>query len=180
MNWAHVHLVLTHIPVVGIGFGVVLLALAWWRKSPELLRVGLGALVLVTIATLLVFLTGEPAEEMVEDLPGVAEQLIDRHAEVAKLALLAGGLVGVVALIGLLRYWYATTMPGVYIAVLLVLTTVTGGAMAWTANLGGQIRHPEIRIARHITAQEDEENQGFWRKSRSRIHQGEEDKDEDR
>ena len=42
MNWAHVHLMLSHLPVVGTIFGVLLLLLALLRKSEELKRVSLG------------------------------------------------------------------------------------------------------------------------------------------
>jgi len=46
MNWAHVHLLLNHLPVVGTFFGVLLLLLALLRKSEELKRVSLGVFVL--------------------------------------------------------------------------------------------------------------------------------------
>lgn len=42
MNWAHVHLSLNHLPVVGTFFGVLLLLLALLRKSEELKRVSQG------------------------------------------------------------------------------------------------------------------------------------------
>jgi hypothetical protein len=83
MNWAHIHLSLNHLPVVGIIFGVLLLLLALLRKSEELKRVSLGVFVLTALLALPVYFTGEPAEEVVEHVPGVAESLIGRHENAA-------------------------------------------------------------------------------------------------
>jgi hypothetical protein len=38
-----------------------------------------------------VYFTGEPADELVENLPGVAESLIDKHKYAALFALLMAG-----------------------------------------------------------------------------------------
>ena len=76
MNWAHVHLMLNHIPVVGIGFAILLLAVAVVRRSHELTNVALVFVILVSLWAIPAYLTGEPAEEVVEDLPGVSEELI--------------------------------------------------------------------------------------------------------
>jgi hypothetical protein len=79
MNWAYVHLALNHLPVIGAIFGVLLLLLALLRKSEELKRVSLGVFVITALLALPIYFTGEPAEEVVEHLPGVAEPLIERH-----------------------------------------------------------------------------------------------------
>jgi uncharacterized membrane protein len=145
MNWAHVHLLLSHLPVIGTIFGVLLLLLALLRKSEELKRVSLGVFVLTALISLPVYFTGEPAEEMVEHLPGVAESLIDRHKDAALFALLMAGAAGIVALAGLILFRRSERLPGWVVAVALVLSFATSGLMGWAANLGGQIRHTEIR-----------------------------------
>jgi hypothetical protein len=83
MNWAHVHLMLSHLPVVGTIFGLLLLLLAQLRKSEELKRVSLGIFVLTALLALPVYFTGEPAEKVVEHLPGVTEPLIEEHENAA-------------------------------------------------------------------------------------------------
>jgi hypothetical protein len=145
MNWAHVHLMLSHLPVVGTIFGVLLLLLALLRKSEELKRVSLGIFVLTALLAPPVYFTGEPAEKVVEHLPGVAEPLIERHENAALFALLMAGGAGAVALAGLILFRRAEKLPGWIVAVTLVLSLATSGLMGWTANLGGQIRHTEIR-----------------------------------
>lgn len=145
MNWAHIHLLLNHLPVVGTIFGVLLLLLALVRKSEELKRVGLGVLVLAALIALPVYFTGEPAEKVVEHLPGVAEPMIERHENAALFALLMAGGAGVVALAGLILFRRAEKLPRWIVAATLVLSLATSGLMGWTANLGGQTRHTEIR-----------------------------------
>jgi hypothetical protein len=116
MNWAHVHLLLGHLPVIGTIFGVLLLLLALLRKSEELKRVSLGVFVFTALIVLPVYFTGEPAEEVVEHLPGVAEPLIERHENAALFALLIAGVTGIAALIWLIIFRRAERLPGWVVA----------------------------------------------------------------
>lgn len=144
MNFVHWHLLLNHLPVMGTAFGVLLLLLATVRRNDELKRLSLWVFVLAALAALPAYLTGEPAESVVEHLPNVAENLIERHESWALISLLATGLTGVAALAGWFAYRRAERLPNWLTAGALALALVTSGFMAWTANLGGQIRHPEI------------------------------------
>jgi len=169
MNWAHVHLMLSHLPVVGTIFGVLLLLLALLRKSEELKRVSLGIFVLTALLALPVYFTGEPAEEMVEHLPGVTEPLIERHENAALFALLMAGSAGAVALAGLILFRRAEKLPGWIVAATVVLSLATGGLMGWTANLGGQVRHTEIRAG--FTAPVETETEGKQKKEKEEDHE---------
>ncbi len=169
MNWAHVHLALSHLPVIGAIFGVLLLLLALLRKSEELKRVSLGVFVITALLALPVYFTGEPAEEVVEHLPGVAESLIERHENAALFALLMAGGAGVVALAGLILFRRAEKLPGWIVAATLVLSLATSGLMGWTANLGGQIRHTEIRAG--FTAPAETETEGKQKKEKEEGHE---------
>jgi putative effector of murein hydrolase LrgA (UPF0299 family) len=145
MNWAHVHLMINHLPVIGSIFGVLLLLFALLRKSEELKRVSFGVFVFTALLALPVYFTGEPAGEVVEHLPGVAESLIEEHEDAALFALLMAGATGVVALAGLILFRRAERLPGRIVGAVLVLSLATSGVMGWTANRGGRIRHTEIR-----------------------------------
>lgn len=101
MDAAHWHLVLTHIPVVGIVFALLLLAVALVTTNQGVRWLGLAAVVMVAALALPTYLTGEPAEEVVERLPGVSERVIDRHQDAATTAFVAVEVVGVLALAGL-------------------------------------------------------------------------------
>jgi len=144
MNGAHLHLVLNHLPVLGVGFGLLLLLAARLRRSAELTRAALVVFVLAAGAAGTAYLTGEPAEEAVEGLAAVTETAIEQHEEAATVALVLTGLLGAGALLGLVGFRRQALPPGWFTSAALIGALVAGGSMAYTANLGGQIRHPEI------------------------------------
>jgi hypothetical protein len=59
-------------------------------------------------------------------------------------ALIAGGLLGVIALGALVR-WRRTPVPGGATLAITLGTLVVGGLMAYVGLLGGCIRHTEVR-----------------------------------
>jgi hypothetical protein len=144
MNWVHIHLLLNHLPVTGIVLAIPILAWGIGRRSEEVTRVALALLAALATATIVVYFTGEPAEEAVEGLAGVSESLLERHEEAAVLATAAFTAIGALALGGLIRFRRGP-IPRRFAAVLLVLALIPAAMVGWTANLGGQIRHTEVR-----------------------------------
>ena len=144
MNPAHLHLILNHIPVLGTAFGMALIAWALVRKSDELKRVSLGVFVIIALLAIPAYLTGEPAEEIVEHLPGVNEASIEEHEDAAKFAFAGVLLLGAAALGGLIVFRRGKPTPAWAAVVALALSIVVFAMMVRTANLGGLIRHPEI------------------------------------
>jgi hypothetical protein len=144
MNWAHIHLMINHFPVIGMIFTVLLLLYALMKKSEELTKAALGAFVLIALMTIPVYLTGEAAEDTVKKLPGVTETLIGRHEEAASVALTLMMVAGISSLAVLLLF-RSRPLPKWFMIVILVLAFATSSVMGLTANLGGLIRHTEIR-----------------------------------
>ena len=144
MNWAHIHLMLNHIPLLGTVFGLALLAWGMFRHDPSLQRAALVTFVVTALAAVPVYLTGEPSEDVVERLAGTAKAAIETHQEAALTALIGIELLGAIGMAGLLlsrmRRAGATLMRGAFLVAI-----VAAGLMAWTANLGGRIRHAELR-----------------------------------
>jgi hypothetical protein len=147
INWAHVHLMINHFPVVGVLGGILLLGYALARKSAELRMVSLGVFVLIALITIPVFLTGEGAEGVVKKIPGVTETYIGRHEELAELSLVLMEILGGLALTGLIWLKRKGTIPLFIMILVLVISLITAAVVGFTANLGGQIRHTEIRDA---------------------------------
>lgn len=145
MNMIHLHLMLNHIPVVGIPITIFILLAGLYMKERSVINVGLVLAVIIALASIPVYLTGEEAEKAAEKLPGVSEALIEEHEEVAKpafvLMLVSGGLALASIATGRVR---RDLLPKAVVAAVVGLL-ISGGLMAWTANLGGKIRHPEIR-----------------------------------
>ena len=144
MNSAHIHLLLNHIPVLGTFLALALLLASLPRHNVPRTRSALWLLVVLGIVTVGVFLSGEPAEDAVEGLAGVSEPLIESHEEAALASTIALGTLATFAVSALL--WFRRrTLPRWVMLGSLAATMIVAGMMAWTANLGGQIRHTEIR-----------------------------------
>jgi len=101
--------------------------------------------VLLAIMTVPVFLTGEGAEKVVKNLPGVTEAFIGRHEEMAELSLVLIEALGIASCAGLIFFRRSATIPKWFLALVLVLSISAAAVVGLTANLGGQIRHTEIR-----------------------------------
>lgn len=125
-------------------FAFLLLVFALVRRSDDARIMSLAALVFVALVSLPVYFTGDAVEDQVEKLPGVSEAVIDRHKDAAAVALAGAEVLGAIGLAGLVLV-ARRGMPRWFIPVTLALTIVSGGLMGWTGNLGGQIRHTEIR-----------------------------------
>ncbi len=147
MNAAHLHLALNHLPVVGSLFVVLLLGWALFRRSDELLRTALGGIVLVTMLCFPAYFTGEPAEELVRNIPGITAEPVKAHEEAAEKAFTVLFVVGVAAL-GVLVWRRRQPIPRWVGGSLLAALIAAGTMLGWTANLGGKIRHPEITAER--------------------------------
>ena len=145
MNLVHLHLALNHVPVLGVVFGLALLAFAAVKKSRELTRVSLGLFVLVALLTSPAYLTGEPSEDAVEYLPGVSKPIIEQHETAAGVAFGGVAVLGVAGLVGLLLSRGNREISNWMRPATITLAIIASGLMFWTANLGGQIRHTEIR-----------------------------------
>ena len=145
MNPAHLHLIFNHFPIVIpiIGFLVMLVGFA--IRSELLKRTAFGLFILGALFTLPAFGTGEDAEELIENLPGIEEKYIESHEEAAEIfAYLSYGL-GVFSLIGFWANWKQKSLANsISIAVLLFAVVVLFFAKE-AGTTGGEIRHPEIR-----------------------------------
>lgn len=144
MNIVHLHLLLNHVPVVGAALGAVLLAYAVIRHSSEVAKLTLTLFAMLAVVTVAVFFTGEPAEEAIEHLPGFSDAIVEQHEELALLSTIAFVGLGAFGLTALV-YFRRRLLPRWVAATGLALSLTISGMMAVTANLGGQIRHSEIR-----------------------------------
>jgi len=145
VNWAHVHLMINHVPVIGVPGAIILFLYALARKSEDVKIVSLGVFMLIALLTIPVFFTGMGAENVVKNLPGVTETYIGRHEEVADLAVTLMAILGVASLAGLFITGRSGAIPKWLTASVLILAVATAAVVLLTANLGGQIRHTEIR-----------------------------------
>ena len=144
VNVAHLHLLLNHFPVIGtvVAFGLFLLSLV--RRNDSLTRVSYEVLFVIALLTLPVYMSGTAAQAALLGQAGVSEPAMTAHQDAALLAFTIMEITGAIAWLGL---WQFRRMPrpAAWVSpAILLLTTVTIVLMTSAANVGAEIRHPEI------------------------------------
>ena len=153
MNLAHLHLVLNHFPIIGTVIGLGLFVVSCARKHDDLKRASLLVLAAVALLALPTFFSGIGAQAAIRRDPDVSAVLIERHEGAAILALVFMEIAGALALVGLWHRHQAVAgkrwswnLMGI-----LLFSVVAAGLMARVGTTGGEIRHPEIRLAQEVS-----------------------------
>ena len=147
MNLAHIHLVMNHVPTIGSVAALGALLLGYVRRNDHLKHVGLEALFIVALLTLPVYVSGAAGYFEIRDRPGVSIDAMKIHQDVALFGFSWMMIAGFVAWSALWT-WRRHGRPGrglVPAATLLLVIALV--VMGRAANLGGEIRHPEITAA---------------------------------
>jgi len=152
MDWPHLHLALNHVPVLGSIFITLLLTAGLLKKSDELKRMSLCWFVSLMALAIPIKFTGDFAYDATQGAPWLNDQLAAAHEQSADQATTAIFLLGIVAGLGMFLGRKGKPVPNWVYPAVLVLALITFGLMARAANLGGQIRHEEIRGALPLSA----------------------------
>ena len=169
MDATHIHLMLTHFPIIGIIIGIGILIYGQSSKNDSIKKVALSTFIIMSLLTIPVFLTGEEAEESVEHLAGVSENIIEEHEELAEKAIWLMGLLGVFSLASFYAIVKELSFSKTVILITLLISLATFGLFAKVGNLGGQIRHSEIRDG----------NASYEEGDRNREYEEDDDDDDD-
>jgi uncharacterized membrane protein len=135
MSQVHLHLLITHLPVFGSLLGALVLGYGLWVKSNQTKNAAYFIFIISAMGASIAYLTGEGAEEAVENIQTVSENMIKLHEDAAMVALISLIALGVLSLVALIKR--------LSVAVL-ISSLVSFGLVARTGYLGGQIRHTEI------------------------------------
>src|SRR5262245_63183565 len=150
MNFAHLHLMLNHFPIIGTVVGFVLVLVSRTTKRDELNQAGLGALFIMALLTLPIFVTGAFAEGAVNN-PEVST-LLEKHKDAALLAFVFMEITGILAWLGLWQSRRFSHPARWNRSSVLFLSVVTLVLMMRTGTIGTGIRHPEVRSDEENTA----------------------------
>lgn len=145
MNNAHWHLVLNHLPVVGLLIGTLILIAGLLMKKSEVKLTALAVLVFTALTSIAAFYTGEGAEEVVENIAGISETLIHNHEEAAEIFFTVTLILGSLSLLAFILEFKKLRFAK-YAIYLVLLVALSDGILAKNVGTsGGEIRHSEIR-----------------------------------
>ena len=154
--WSHVHIMLNHLPTVGFVFALVFYIAALILNNVVMKRVSLTLFVICAILGVPTFVTGNAAmwavTESIKDKAVIdtTKALINEHRDFALFSLFALAFTGVTSWLQLWRYRHLGRFSNGWLGVILVLALITLGVLAETGHRGGQINHPEIRMAGEV------------------------------
>jgi predicted membrane channel-forming protein YqfA (hemolysin III family) len=143
---------LNHLPVVGLGFVVILNIIAFVRKSNELKKLSLWFYFLIGIFAIPVYLTGEGTEEVLYTYPGFHEGMTETHETIALYFLIVMSIVAAISIVGLYfsniseKHFQKFT---IFVFILALLASVLALDTAYT---GKKLRHPEIEQGKYKPA----------------------------
>lgn len=145
MDASHIHLLSNHVPILGVFFGIIVLIFGMNRQSPPTMAAAYLVFIISALVGLAAYFSGEGAEHIVENLPGVTHDAIEEHEEVALYTLISYIVLAIFSLIGLIRSKNHYQRIRKLAIIILVLSVISFGVAAVTGYLGGQIRHTELR-----------------------------------
>lgn len=151
MNGAQLHLLVNHLPVLGAAFAAALLAAGLVLRKDEVAKAGLWAVIVAALTSLPAYYSGEGAEDLLKSLALPLKPFLHDHEEAAEKALAAALVMGA-ASAGVLLRMRARGFSRNAAAVALAFVLPALGLMAWTAHLGGQVRHTELRSGEAMPA----------------------------
>lgn len=150
MNAAHYHIVLTHIPLMGIVSGFCLILAGIAINNTTLKKSALCFFIVSAIIAVSVYLTGEKAMMVLTRFdPTIPMEPIEQHEEMAALALGASSILGFVSLVFVIIFRGERQFKNGFALIITVLSLIAIALTGYTANLGGKIRHPEIHTSHH-------------------------------
>lgn len=144
MDQTHLHLLITHLPIFGSLLATLVLGYGMWKKSNTTITASYYLLIIAALGAAIVYFTGEGAEETVENLQGVSENVIELHADFAQYALIALIAVGLASVAGVYGSMTKSSFAKPIAITTLFLALIAFALVARTGYLGGQIRHTEI------------------------------------
>ena len=147
MSLSHLHLVMNHVPTVGAAAALGLLLLGYVRRNDHLKHVGLELLFVIALLTLPVYVSGVAALYEMRERPDISVDAMRIHQDAALAGFVVAELAGFVAWIALWQWRRRGHPARGLVAAATVLLIMTLAIMGRAANLGGEIRHEEIRAA---------------------------------
>jgi hypothetical protein len=152
INLPHLHLLMNHVPTVGTVVALGLLLLGMARRNEHLRHAALEIFFIIALATLPVYLTGVAAQLQIQSRPDVSREAIAAHHDAALLAFILMMLTGFLAWLALWQFRRHGRSGRSTIGGVLLLAVLTLAVMAPAASVGGEIRHPEIKLDENAVA----------------------------
>ncbi len=147
----HLHVALNHVALIGLAVAIIPLMIGLIRKDRGALLSGLLIVLICGLSIPVVTETGDGASARLltgdagVQLDGVSMAFLKEHEERADVAAVFVYIATALAAAGLLAMRIKPRHQYKLAAVVLTGCIICTALLVWTAEAGGQIRHPEFR-----------------------------------
>jgi uncharacterized membrane protein len=151
-RWPYVHMILNHVPTVGFVFAIAYFVVALVTDNDLMKRATLVLFVICSVVGVPTYVSGTATMWALTQpvIPEISKAVINAHRDMALWTLFGLAFTGAAAWIELWRYRYVGRFSKTSLTVVMLFAVVTLAIMAETGHRGGQINHPEIRVATEI------------------------------
>lgn len=149
---AHLHVLLNHIPIIGLPIMAALLIWGLVRREDAVIRVALIGTIIVALGTWGVDLTGDPAIDDIRHADWYQRQVVHTHEEAGDKTNILAIVAGVAALATLVIARGGKPIARTIAFVTLMLLVAAAIAAAWAGWEGGKIRHTEFELTPAVAA----------------------------
>jgi uncharacterized membrane protein len=137
-------MVFNHFPIIGLFFGIGILAYGIIKKQTILVNTAYVIFIVCMIMAKATMMTGEGAEEIVEEL-GISKEIIHEHEEIAETFMKVLYVLGILSILGLVANVKKHAKASIVSYVVLILAIGAAVLSKSVGTSGGEIRHTEIR-----------------------------------
>jgi len=145
MDTTHLHLLLNHVPTIGFVVALGFYIVSFIGKSDHLKQASLVLMVGIAFLTIPTYVTGNAAWNHIQNMDEMHQTAAETHEGAAFLAMVAIQITGALAFLGLWSLRRTGELSSAATAVIFIFAVVSFVLVAGAANLGGEIRHTEIR-----------------------------------
>ena len=154
MNDAHLHMVVNHFPIIGTILAIGILTAGLLNKNQSIINTAYVLFIIGAVFGILSMNTGEGAEEMVENMPGIGWEIIHDHEELAEKMALLLNVLGLLSIIALYLNYKKNTKEKLVSLFILAIGIASLFVIQKVGTSGGEIRHTEIRASSQNTSAE--------------------------
>jgi asparagine N-glycosylation enzyme membrane subunit Stt3 len=158
MDGLQLHLLTNHLPIIGTLAALLVVVVGMIRKNDGAITTGLIVYVVMALAVVPAYLSGEEAEERVEHLKGIDHDVIHEHEEMAEVSLWITALSGLVGLGALITRRKQHAFAPTFAMAFVVVAVLAFVQAARTGHEGGKIRRPDLGAPIQQTDSQDAES----------------------
>ena len=151
MSVTHLHLMLTHIPIVGVMIALCIYIYGYYSKNDSVIKTALAVFIAMAIISIPVNMSGEGAEDAIKNIDAISQQALDQHEDLAEVSIgfmMALGGLSLITLFAMIKKHACAKKAKVVVLLLAIITCVL---FIIVGNLGGKIRHVELRDVVPVT-----------------------------